>query len=697
MTAEALLIACCLFVASALCGLFGRWPTRAGFAVAAIASGFLIAAAIPVLASGGAWKITLGTLIPFYGPVTLRMDVLSAFFELLIGCVGVPVSLYSIRYAETYSPNYSSGTLCVLYGLVMLAIAAIPVANDVLGFMSAWESMVLLACALVAFEYQDKERARAALIMLAMSEGGAALFLIGFLVLWHFAGSPAWNVMEEHRGLLPAGAAITCFLLALIGFGVKAGLVPLHIWLPIAHPAAPSNLSALLSAVIVKMGVYGAMRVLLILLPITPWWLGAIVVGGGAVTALLGILYALMDTNLKSLLAYSTVENVGIIFTGLGAALVFRSLHFDALAGLALMAVLLHSLSHALCKALLFLGAGAVRDAVGHERDMDDLGGLMRRMPWTGFSFLVGALGIAAIPPFSGYITEWTTLETLLQGVHIPMQGARVTLGLAGAALALTAGIAITCFVRTFGTCFLARPRTEAAANAREAPAAMRVGMGILSLSVILFGLLPVYLVPLFRAIPAHFIGADVTNQIVVPLFTHPQDFAVLMPLGGAVGQGILPGQGQVMVPVTPDSASTSPLYLTVLVVLFLIVAWLIVRARRPRRRASPVWAGAMPLFTARNEYTATGYVHALQLMFRGIYQPQRQLNVERRETPYHVPRITYRSQVATYFEDFLYLPALRGLQRLAGWAQRFQSGSVSLYILYILILLLIVLIIRGM
>jgi len=696
MSYPALQIILLLFGLGAISGALGRWGARIGFFLIAAASGALAVSAALVLLTGAGWRVEIRELIPFYGPLSLRIDSLSAFFELVTGFVGLPIAIYSIRYAETYEPRYSSRTLCVLYGLVMAALALIPAANDLLSFMTVWEAMVLLACALVAFEHRDAKRAHAALVMLAMSEGGVALFLTGFLILWRLSGSPLFDVMAAHRAHVAPVAAIICFFLAFFGFGVKAGIVPLHIWLPAAHPAAPSNLSALLSTVIVDMGVYGVFRVLIGMLPLTPWWSGAVVVAIGALTALTGILYALVDTNLKSLLAYSTVENIGIIFTGFGAALVFRAARLDALAGLALIASLLHILSHAVCKGLLFAGAGAVRDAVGHDRDMDDLGGLIRRMPWTAATFLIGALGIAAIPPFSGYISEWMTLETLLQGVHAPIAGARVTLGLAGAALALTAGLAITCFVRTFGTCFLAHPRTQAAAGAREAPVAMGIGSGLLAIAVILLGLLPAYVVPVLRSLPAQFIGADATDQIVIPIFTHPGKFAALLPLGGRLGHALFRGPGQVIVPVTPDSASTSPLYLAGMIGLFLLIAWLILRVLNRPRRITPLWTGAMSHFTARNEYTATGYVHALQLMFKGIYQARREMNVEHRATPYAVDRIRFRNQAVSPFEERLYLPLLRGLQRLAVWAQRFQSGNVSLYILYILILFLIILLIHG-
>lgn len=690
-------VAVSLYLLGILCGVLGRKASRVGFALCAIASGFLVLSGVDLLISRQSWNDTLSKLIPFYGLQCLRMDSLSAFFEIVIGVVGCPVAIYSIHYADSYAPKYSSRVMCALFGIGLLSLALIPVSNDVLTFMIVWEVMVLTFSALVAFEYEDQKRAEAALLMLTMSEGGTALFLISFLILWHFAGSPVFSIMESKRIFLPMSATVTCFLLAFFGFGVKAGIIPLHIWLPKAHPSSPSNISALLSAVVVKMGIYGVLRFFLMLLPNIPWWLGAIVIGFGSLTAIVGILYALLDTNIKSLLAYSTIENVGIIFVGIGAFLIFRSVHLDALAGLALLASLFHLLSHAVSKGTLFLGAGAVRNAIGHDKDMDDMGGLIRRMPWTSLWFLLGTLGIAAIPPFSGYVGEWFVLESLIQGVHVSMLGARLALGMSGVILALTAGLAITCFVRTFGTCFLALPRTRAAENACEAPGSMCIGQGVMALSLVGVGVLAANVIPLLGGLSSQVIGADVTGKIIIPIFSHPLNYSGMLPLGGALGARFLPGRGQVIIPVTPDSASTSPLYIAGMIAAFLILISLLLRLLNRPARTCTLWAGGVAEFTSRYEYTSTGYVHALQLMFRGIYQPRREVEIERHEIPHRIRRIVYRNEIASVFEERLYRPALQWVQRVATFAQRIQSGSVSLYAAYILAIFVIVLLIRAL
>jgi hydrogenase-4 component B len=457
------------------------------------------------------------------------------------------------------------------------------------------------------------------------------------------------------------------FLLALFGFGSKAGIVPLHVWLPLAHPVAPSHVSALMSGVVIKMGIYGLMRVALDLLGGGPVWWGGLVLSLGAVSALLGVLYALMEHDLKRLLAYHSVENIGIILMGLGAGLVFHSYGLMALAVLGFSGGLYHTLNHATFKGLLFLGAGSVLHAT-HTRNMEELGGLIKRMPWTALFFLIGAAAISALPPLNGFVSEWLVFQALLGGVNIPAPEVAALMPVAVGMLALTSGLAAACFVKAFGITFLAIPRSPEAEHAHEAPLSMRLGMALLALTCAGLGLAP------FAVVPA--LGQALTGLGGLPNTQPTFTLNLSIQLPDAFGQ------------MSPALVGVGLL----LILAFMPVLMRVWRVNR-RLRVGDTWGCGRIGQTPRMEYTATAFAEPLRRVFAELYRPTRELTIDfKSESRYFVQSIEYKSEITPLFERLVYDPFLRLVQFTAQQVRRLQAGSLHLYLVYVTVVLVILL-----
>ncbi len=434
------------------------------------------------LAGFGLGAVCLGSgLVPTFEaaflPLTglaLRVDGLSAFFLVVIGVVGAAASVYGFGYSAAYEGRYSLRLLGAMLNVLLLSLSVQVMADNALTFLMAWEAMSLSAYALVLTEHDRPGTVRAAHWYIAIMHAGFVALVAMFLLL--SAGELTTSFASMRSAVLTPGTRNAVFVLAMLGFGAKAGIAPLHVWLPMAHPVAPSHVSALLSGVVIKMGVYGLLRVTIDLLGGGPAWWGGVVLAVGTVSALLGVLYALMEHDLKRLLAYHSVENIGIIFIGIGAGLMFQTYGLVALAALGVVSGLYHTINHACFKALLFLGAGAVLHATG-TRNMEEMGGLIKRMPCTALFFLIGACAIAGLPPLNGFASEWLVFQALLGGSAIPQPEVAVLMPVAVAMLALTSGLAAACFVKAFGITFLAIPRSREAELAHEAPRSMQVGM----------------------------------------------------------------------------------------------------------------------------------------------------------------------------------------------------------------------------
>ncbi|HZK67377.1 MAG TPA: proton-conducting transporter membrane subunit, partial [Chloroflexota bacterium] len=402
-------------------------------------------------------------------------------------------------------------------------------ADSVFAFLFAWEAMSLVSFFLVIHHHRQDQVRRAGYIYLVMTHASTGFLLAGFLALFAASGSLEFAALRASAASLPPLTRDIVFLAALVAFGTKAGVIPLHVWLPRAHPAAPSHVSALMSGVMIKMGIYGLIRVGWELAAPGPAWWGALVLALGCVSAVLGVLYALMEHDLKRLLAYHSVENIGIIMMGLGAALLLSALGYPGAAALGLLAGLYHVLNHAVFKALLFLGAGAVQQSAG-TRDLEKLGGLIRRMPWTAATFLVGSAAISALPPLNGFVSEWLTFQSLLAlsaaGPGLAV-GAVVAVGL----LALTGGLAAFCFVKAFGITFLGMPRSEKVGEAREVALSMRLAMVFLAAVCFALGLLPTFVAGLLAPVTMALVGAAPPPSLGLGLLAAPPQDGTLAPL----------------------------------------------------------------------------------------------------------------------------------------------------------------------
>ena len=611
---------------------------------------------------GAIWTVRVSAVVPL-GGLELAMDPLAGLFLALVGFTTAATSLYAV---EATGENRSGA---FAYLAFVVALAVVPLAANAMTFLLAWEAMSLASWMLVLDRRDDVETRRAGWVYAVMTHAGLACLLAGMLLLAVHTGSLRFDDWRAAApGLTPELRSAAWILLAL-GFAGKAGVIPLHVWLPLAHPAAPSHVSALMSGVMIKLGVYGLVRLSFEWLGAGPPAWGVAVLLAGTVSALIGVLYAMVDHDLKRLLAFHSIENVGIILIGLGAAMLFQHAGLHALAVLGLVASLYHTVNHAAFKALLFLGAGAVVHGVG-TRNMEAMGGLIKRMPWTAACFLVGSMAIAGLPPLNGFVSEWLTFQALLQNMRIPSPVLNLVFALAIAGLALTAGLAAACFVKAFGITFLAMPRSEGAARAHEASAWMRWAMTGLGVASVALGLGATAIIPALARV------ASSTLQVSVPpmtssalTFTIADDFAALSPL---------------LVALTLAAGMAAPF------------VFVLVTAGGRRVRLGETWGCGRILQTSRMEYTATAFADPFKRVFRFFYRPVKQLDRDvHPESRFFVRRIEYANPVRSLFEEWLYRPVLRVLRGAIDRAQALQSGSASAYLAYIFVVLLVLLALR--
>ncbi|SED66784.1 Formate hydrogenlyase subunit 3/Multisubunit Na+/H+ antiporter, MnhD subunit [Rhizobiales bacterium GAS188] len=498
-----------LLAVAFLAVIVARSGSRAVYSACLIVSVAALGVALSRIAQEPA-AVTLPIGLPWLG-AHFRIDALSAFFLAVVNLGGAAASLYAIGYGQ-HEPE--PGRVLPFFPVFLAGMNLVVMADDAFSFLLSWEFMSLSSWALVMAHHRDPENRRAGFIYLVMASFGTLCLLLAFGLLAGPEGNYAFAAMRE-AGPSPSVAGLI-LVLVLIGSGSKAGLVPLHAWLPLAHPAAPSHVSALMSGVMTKVAIYGFLRLVFDLLGQPSWWWSVLVLALGGMTAVLGVLHALMETDLKRVLAYSTVENIGIVFIGLGLALAFRANGMGFAAALALTAALFHALNHMLFKSLLFFGAGSVLAATGF-RDIEKLGGLIHRMPATSFAFLVGSAAIAALPPLNGFVSEWLTLQAVLLSPQIPQWGLKLMIPAVGALLALAAALAFACFVRAFGITFLGRARTAAAAEAAEVDGFSLAAMSILAFLCFLCGILPGLVIDGVAPAVKLLVGANMPRQLGVP------------------------------------------------------------------------------------------------------------------------------------------------------------------------------------
>ena len=683
-----------------------RWSARTLAAIGSVASLILLCASAMLLRGGVAFHAMLWPVLSF-GTLNLGTDRLSALFLFVSALVFLPVSLFSSEYLKKYQTQHSLRYFSVLYHALFSSIVLILVADDAVSFLVGWEGMSIISYLLVTFEAR-KDSAYAGYVMLAMSEAGSIAVIIAFALLASTTGSMEFAGLRVGAAMLGEGVRWAILLLSFFGFAVKAGLVPLNAWLPLAHPAAPTNVSALLSAVIVNLGIYGIMRFNLDLIPATTPAAGLLVLLIGSISALIGILYATIQAELKRLLAHSTIENMGIVAAGVGASMAFLATAHPVAASIALVAALYHLTNHSIYKALLFIGSGLVEAGTG-TRDLDRLGGLMRRMPWTSGFFLVAVLSISALPPLNGFVSEWLTLQSILRSMLLTSTPDKMAFAIAGALLALTAGLAVTCFAKVFAMGFLGMPRSDGAARASEAHASTRWPLAILAASCIALGLLPTYVIPVFDGAISSLVHASATTALVPPFFSAaaqeresvPRAFlADFQGLGAEVGRGWLPGRGLVVLhrggaqnPVV-FAMSTSYMFvvLAILLALSFAVFRLLTRGRTVARSA--VWDGGLRHLWPGFTYSATGFANPVRVVFRALLRPTA-VEDDTVAVATHFRTAIRRDYTETPLADRWVLgPPVRALRGAADLVRRMHVGHVNAYAGYVLLALLFVLIV---
>ena len=594
---------------------------------------------------------------------SIRIDQLSAFFMLVISLVAIFCSVYALDYVRHYYGKYSIGVLGFFYNVFIVSMILVVSAHNALFFLIAWEVMALASYFLVIYERRESTSIRAGSLYFIMTHAGTAFIIIAFLLMYRTTGS--FEFGEIRDGIAAASPLVknAIFISALIGFGVKAGVIPLHIWLPSAHPAAPSHVSALMSGVMIKTGIYMMVRIYLDILPGAYLWWGLALLIIGAISSLLGVLYALSEHDLKRLLAYHSIENIGIILLGLGSALVFSSYGMTTLAALGLAAALFHTMNHATFKALLFLGAGSVIAAT-HTRDIEKYGGLIRLMPQTALFFLIGSMAISALPPLNGFFSEWLTFQALFQGVVGFDVITKITFIISIGSLAFTGGLAAACFVKAFGITFLARPRSEHAAQASETNMLPKLAMAGLALLIVGLGLF--------------------SGMVLKTLAKVTGSMANLQGVEADVAQfrsvSIQNGFAETSMPA---------LFIGVIVAAVAVTAVVAVLTRKRKTETGPTWDCGSDL-TPRMEITATGFSRSLITISRGVLRPSSETEIEYHDANRYFPKIgTVTMGLHDIYRTYIYKP-LRDLTTLiAAQFTKVQSGNINVYILYIFLTLI--------
>lgn len=599
--------------------------------------------------------------------ISFSFDALSLFFLVTIFVVTLPSLVYSFGYLKReYSPAkiFVGNFLLILFVFSMMLVVT---ASNLIFFLVAWEFMSLVSYFLVLFDTENEKSIQAGTIYIVMTHIGTAFLIAAFLLLFKYTGSFDFISVKNTCYAMPVQIRNLVFIFLLIGFGTKAGIVPLHIWLPYAHPQAPSHISSIMSGVMIKTAIYGIIRFVIFILGVNSSWWGILILILALVSCLVGVIYALMEHDIKRLLAYHSVENIGIILLGVGLSMFFLSLNLQYLAVLSLIAGLYHLINHAIFKGLLFLCAGSVYKATG-TRNIEKLGGLIKKMPHTATCFLLGAMAISALPPLNGFVSEWLTLQAFFLGAINVMGGTKLFLGICAAMLALTSGLAAACFVKAFGITFLALPRSRYAQNAKEVSLSMKMGMYFLSSLTVIFGLAAVLIVKLLAKVAGAATGIDIRNMsFALNNFT----------LSPQAGKYIY---------------LSTPLLALVLIASGIIAFTAYILFGRQKTSIYKTWDCGYYKIDSRNEYTATAFSKPFRIAFSFFLLPYRKTR-KIKESFYYIKSFAYETHTTKIFKKYIYEPVLALVFNSAKFMRRIQPGSIHLYLSYILatVLLLII------
>lgn len=591
-------------------------------------------------------------------PFHLRLDSLAAFFLLVLGIVSTGVSIFSAGYFRK-GEGTPPGLLCFEYHVCLASMALLLIADDAYVFMLAWETMSLSATLLVMANHRIPEVRHAGFLYFLISHVGALALLLCFGLLQANTGDYTFaNMRQQHLDMFWASIA---FFLALFGFGAKAGILPLHVWLPEAHPAAPSPISALMSGFVLKTGVYGVLRVSFDLLHTQLWWWGGVTLAIGLASALFGVVFSAAQTDMKRLLAYSSIENIGLIFVGIGLTILFRAYDMSNFAALSLTAALYHVASHGAFKSLLFLGTGTVLHATG-ERNLGHLGGLMRFMPWVAWPALVGALAAAGLPPFGGFVSEWLLLQSFLFTPNLPNSFLNMLIPIVAAVIALVGALAGYVMVKFFAIIFLGQPREKKLNSSHDAGHWERLAFVWLVAACVFLGLFPVQMVQLLDR---------VTQSLI----------------GRGIGATVAANGWLLLAPVTPDRASYAPVvFVTALLLCFMMVYALVRRLYHGRFRRAAPWGCGYPFQNARMQDTAEGFGQPIREIFGSFFRMTRELPAASDPAP------SYKVTIEDPFWGLLYRPIAALTERIARLAGLLQQGRIAVYLLYSFLTLLLLL-----
>jgi hydrogenase-4 component B len=630
----------------------------------------ILAAVFGIIASlmhilSGKGKIVLETFksaIPFI-TVNITIDKLSAFFVLALSVLVLSVSMYSIGYVSHYYGKRNVGLFNFLYSTFILSMILVMTAGNTVFFFIVWEAMSLISYFLVVFESEKEENQRAGTLYIIMTHVGTAFLLIAFMIMFSYTKS---FDMFGSSAAIPVFAKNIMFVLFLIGFGTKAGVIPVHIWLPYAHPAASSNVSALMSGIMIKTAIYGMIRFMLVYLNIQQTWWGILILGIGVISAVLGVAYALMEHNIKRLLAFHSIENIGIILIGLGVSFIAFAQKNEPLGALALMASLFHTFNHTLFKGGLFLGAGSIQYST-HTMDIEELGGLIKKMPVTALLMLSFSLAISAIVPFNGFASEWLTYQSLFANIQPGQAGINIASILSVAALGLSGALAVACFVKLFGISFLGIPRSKHASHAKEVPLTMNIGMGILAMLCLAAGIFPMLFI-------------KVIDNVIMSMGTK------------SIMENLQGGLLIAYYPLSVSGNSISPIEVLTIIISVILGSLFVIRiiGGKYAERKYGTWDGGYEALNSRMQYSATGFSKPLRIVLKILYRPGREIEVEEGASPYFPTSIKYKVSTEPIFEKYLYVPILNITKKFSRRIKfSVQTGNVHRYLLYIFLAVL--------
>lgn len=644
-----------------------------------IQTSFSLSAAASLLSAvAGAWTVGSGRtekMILMIGlpdlPFHLRLDPLAGFFLSVVGLLAFFVSVYSIGYVKGFLGHRPITRLVIFYCLFLAGMFMVILADDALFFLISWEAMAAASYFLVMFEDEQIENRRAAFLYMVVAHVGAVAILLSFGVMAglaagfdNFSGF-TFDAMRQAR--FPVEWATVAFLLAFFGFAAKAGIIPLHVWLPEAHPVAPSNVSALMSGVMLKTAIYGIIRVTFDIIKIFPWWWGSIVLTLGLVSAVMGVLYAMMEGDIKRLLAYSSVENIGIIMVGIGLAMIFSSFKMPVLAALSLTASLYHVMNHAMFKGILFMGAGAVLHAT-HERNMEEMGGLIHRMPWTAVLFLVGCISISALPPFNGFVSEWLTFQAFLLSPSLPIPLMKLLMPLGAALLALTGALAAATFVKAFGVTFLGHWRGSRRTHIREVDWTMRSGMTLAALACLFLGIMPAFFIDWMDILAEQLVGAKLSVSATA-------------------------GGWMWLTPVAPERASYSGIIVFFGVLIVYGIVYFILHVNPGKIHRGPIWDCGFGKLTNRMQYNAASFSMPIRRIFGFLFKIKEEVSLAPQSAhPAFPKKLHYHLKVRDRFWNWIYKPVAEASFWFSRKVGMLQQGRIQTYLIYSFVTIIVLL-----